>query len=146
MHTSSTHNGLTESQRTKLFNRIDKIKPVLELDGEWTVHDTPHDVRDIVLILKQEGAVDRLRRIVKSYTREHDRFGKNQGSSTVAVYEWRTGPKETLQTYLEERNELPCGHRAHIYNPRGIDGYSCRHCVENDKQPVYSKQEVKEAL
>ncbi len=54
--------------------------------------------------------------------------------------------KQTLLEYLENRNELPCEHRAHICNPREVDGYSCRYCIENGNYPEYSKQEVKEAL
>jgi len=50
------------------------------------------------------------------------------GRERVKTYEWKPGVQEKLQAYHEERDELPCGHRLHIHNPKHTDKYGCKFC------------------
>jgi len=44
------------------------------------------------------------------------------------TWRWVDGVREWLQDAVAGRDELPCGHRAHIYHHD--DGYGCKYCDE----------------
>jgi hypothetical protein len=133
---------LKPSQRDILVNRLDDIAPLLDLESPFTINDTERDVRDAIMLLKQNGAIESVAKEQRNY--EYD-GQDNQVTNSINVWRWHEGTKDWLQQTLADRDELPCGHKVHIFNPKGVDGLSCKYCPE-DSKPEYSKEQVKQLL
>ena len=78
----------------------------------------------------------------------------HENGTTRNRYRWVEGATEQFCAYLDEVTELPCGHRAHIYNSRGSspDELGCKYCAdgeapaEDGDPPPFSKALVRERL
>jgi len=133
--TDQNETPLNEYQQRVLKNNADKFHPILNQSGTFRTcdlsGDSPQNHYGAMQLLKQTGAIEIVGR---------DRGGN--GGTRVCTYQWNRPHKDYLESYLEDRNELPCGHRAHIFNDPEV-GLSCKFC---DGQPEYDEQTVKKAL
>jgi len=125
-----------------LRNNIARIKPLLDLEGEWTVRDAEGDVRDVIVLLKKEGAIEHVSRDVFNVKVHPD--DPSQGSDIVNRWRWKPAHKRYLKQVAEDVTTFPCGHRAHICNPREVDGFSCRKCLDDGDTPEYSREQLEE--
>lgn len=138
---------LQYKHRTILRNRIDEIKPLLQLDGEWTHADVEGMHRYAIIMLSRTGAIEKVdTRLVERQT--PSREDRNVDKTNMHVWEWDEQIKNWLISYYSEQDKLPCDHRAHVCNPRDMDGYSCQYCREDEdrEMPVFDKQTVKNCL
>jgi hypothetical protein len=99
--------------------RYERIKPLLDMQGEFRAADVPDSVRRSDLRwLANQGALRIVRR---------DRTSGKR----LSVYRWDPVVKRELERYGSQLATLPCGCRAHI--PPG-DGdtpegrMACKHC------------------
>lgn len=119
------------------FDEYD-IAEVLEFEGTFTARDFDRDryqTKGVLRILRNSGAIK-----VVDEVRVNDVNGN--GRSWINEYEWHDSAIEYLESYQENRPELPCGCRAHIYhNDDGTLG--CRYCEDD---PVFDREVVKEAM
>lgn len=135
--TEVTDTKLNVAQRRSLSNRIHYVTEILDIDDPFITREVNHaDARNAVRFLKEHGAIEKCgkRRVERGYD-------YNDGGTVdyVHEWEWREGAREWLRDYLEDMDTLPCGHRAHICNPREVDGFSCRHCIDDGEYPEYSR-------
>lgn len=130
---SNQHVGRLKSEFDSL--RLDEV---LDLDDGFTAREIGRDqyeTKKLLRILRNSGAIE----VIGDVT-VVDQGGC--GTSWVNEYRWRREVVDYLETYKDERSELPCGCRAHIYhNDNGTLG--CRHC---DDDPEFGREEVKEAM
>ena len=131
-----------------LRNRAAELIPFVNMDGNWTIRDVegePQQLRDYIVLLKQHGAIER-----SGYQVENNRCRENEnhaGSNKINVWQWNSEHKRYILNCLENRDTMPeCEHGVHIYNPREIDGFSCRKCHEKGEMPEYSRETIKELL
>lgn len=127
----SQHSG-TPSPINALRNRVDNFASMLYVDQPFTIADLPEHgertqkLRDEMEFLRRTGALKRVDRVQKRH---------GTGTTTRGVYRWDLDMRDQLREYYESRTNLPCGHRVHIFNPRGQDGLSCKHCAERGDLP-----------
>lgn len=141
------------SQRTrdgavnKLKHRIHDIEPLFEIDaGEtFTVRDltveNSHAFKSTLNLCKLLGALE----VVD--TDSYKRPGMTK-TRRINVYQWNPQMRAKLSRYREQLAELPCGHKAHIYNSREVpeNKLSCKYCAEDGEYPEYAKETVREVL
>lgn len=122
---------------TPLKNRIDEFAGILDVSGEFTVDDFPDDVgHEVIHFLLQEGAIRKIRKIL------------NENCNPRKIYQWDEDIRDELQEYYAERTELPCGHRAHIYNDPEVPDkkLGCKDCAADGKHPIYDRDTVRALL
>jgi hypothetical protein len=133
--------NVDQNTRKRLKNRVERIRPLLKHETFVPVDVTfPEDInrRATVQMLNQIGAIKQVETVGRI-----DKFDKQRQRTKWA---WKKDYRETILEWLQDRNELPCGHRSHIHNPKEVDGLSCKYCREKGREPIYSKSVVKEAL
>jgi len=144
---TKTRKTVGNNTQQTLRNRAAEFEPLLELSGVWCIRDAEGDaqkLRDAIHILKKHGCIEQIR---KKTVNKRINGGPSQGSDLLNEWRWNGPHKRYLQQVLEDRDTMPdCSHRVHIYNPRDIDGFSCRKCVENGEAPEYSREEIKSLL
>jgi len=91
-----------------------------------------HAYRSVIKKLQAIGAVRRVGQRRQEY--------KNCSN---LVYEWAWEPAvvEKLREYVEDRDQLPCGHRAHVHHHD--DGYGCQYC---DEQRDFTRETVEAVI
>jgi len=127
MSEAKQNDGWDARQIHRLRHRVAMVRHVIDLEGRWSTTDVT-DVDDrkrldgAVRVLRQSGAV---RKVDKLYPTDRDDVG-----SWINVYRWTPDAKAYLREYLEDLDELPCGHRKHIHNPRDSpEGMlACKEC------------------
>jgi len=139
MSTEHQDSRLTGEQRQPLKNRIHDIAPLLAFDEPFTVRDVDSDARSVILLLKRNSAVKCLGKT--KVTREYEHSDKPK-VDYVNQWRWVPGPKAWLQRYYDDLKTFPCGHRAHICNPREVDGFSCRECLDDGDAPEYDREKL----
>ena len=133
---SEHDNPLSHNQLNRLTNELDRIKPYLELSGEWTVHDLPDRAdRHGVYTLKREGAICQVERDIYE-----------PGGELLNKWKWKPNAKQALKNRLEQRETLPCGHRIHVTHHPEKDCLTCKECRQDGTLPEYEKDMVKELL
>jgi len=118
------------NDKTKLKNRIDDLAPVL-YKSEFTIRDLNDDGMRHVTLLRWMTKTGALEKVDTEYEACNKKY---------TVYKWQECQGE-LQQYYEDRNELPCGCRAHIPPERDGEMFVCKHC--GDK---HTRQVIKESL
>lgn len=132
---------LNNNQRQKLGNRIHDIAPLLQFDGPFTCRDVDTEVRTVVELLHRHGALERVGDV--KVTRDYDSQDRPK-VDFVNQWQFRPAALEWLRERLADTETFPCGHRAHICNPRDVDGFSCRECLDEGKTPEYDRALLEE--
>jgi len=149
---SETYNPsiLRTGNLVALRNNLDDLEPFFEREaGEtWTVREIDgidgHTSMGPLKFGLSKGAFERVgKTIVKS---EYDGRKKNHRWDKVGKFRWVPEVRAKLEEYREERDELPCGHRLHIYNDPQTEELGCKHCAKDDEHPEYSKEMVQDRL
>jgi hypothetical protein len=87
------------------------------------------DFHQLVQLFEPVGVIEKVRRETIDRS-QHDEF-VGEDTTRRLVYRWRPGPREDIEGILDDLDTFPdCGHRVHIYNPRGSDEdtLGCREC------------------
>jgi len=130
------------NSQVRLRNNIARIKPLLDLEGEWTVRDAEGNVRETLIFLKKEDAIEKVGKDVFN-VKIHE-GDPSQGSDILCRWRWNRPHKKYCKQVAEDVTTFPCGHRAHICNPREVDGFSCRKCLDDGDSPEYSREQLGE--
>jgi hypothetical protein len=117
--------------KAALRNRLDDYKPVLnqerfispELPGDF------HDRQSTLEFMKRYNAITWVERTIPE--------GKKK---PLKVWEWQNY-RTYLQGVLEDRDELPCGDRAHIPAQQDGETYYCKFCGEG-----HDRDTIQEAI
>lgn len=136
MSAESKQSRLTYSQRTKLTNAIEQIAPLLSLSGTWTVRDVDADALNAVKLLHRHGAITSEGKVGIVTERE---YKDRPDTDILNEWSWKERPKQHLRDYLDDAELFECGHRAHICNPREVDGFSCQYCIDDGEYPEYDR-------
>lgn len=137
----SQPHGVKKGNQTRLRNVYEEHREVVELliqRDQWAVDDVPMHGKPYVAAVH---ALQNSQAIREVDQRWRDRDDHHSGNF-VSVWEWVGQKRELLREYVDGRNELPCGCRAHVYHKDG-GGYGCRYC---DVEREYSRETVKEAI
>lgn len=131
---------LSQGDIAALKSDMERVRPLLELEGEWMITDIPEDewpytVRQLCGLCQRMVEMGALTIVSRDYY--------NDIRSIRNTYRWNQDAKERLQDYLNHRPTLPCGHAYHIVHREDGDGYTCKYCPD-DKKPVYSRETLKE--
>jgi len=142
---SHTTRTLAVGQLEQLQNNIERLEPLFQAGPEetWTAREIEGDNKAIMGSLRfacRTGAIQKVGKV------QLDREDGSGHSDIRNQYEWRTAVREDLIEYLQDRNELPCGHKAHVFNHRDVEGLSCKYCIEEGRKPQYDKETVRECL
>lgn len=129
----SNQSECSKGEILRLKHRLDVFVDLLDVGGKFTVR-SDHIDPDAIRSLQQCNA---LRRVGEKTV--------DNGSHYVGIFRWDEDIRQELQDYRDRRDELPCGHKSHIYNPRDRGGYTCKFCPDDDK-PIYTKSTVKACL
>lgn len=136
MHNSSTV-PLSNGTMKALRNRVDEFADYLE-HRRFVAEDVQEDDRHTPRYLKNQGAIF----VVKQEYRTTEN-GKQRPHN---LYEWNEDVRQELLDYYENRDTFPCGHRPHIWNPKGFDGLMCQHCMERGTRTPIDKELAKDLL
>jgi len=103
-----------------LRHRVDDFTEILYEDGTFTIRDMggggqDNQNRHVLRLMEQLGAI------------EHVGYADATKSKRRKKYQWKDYQQE-LQEYVENRDELPCGHRIHIPPEQDGDIYYCKFC------------------
>ena len=114
-----------------LRNRIDEYHEVLDCETFMASDLDGNEMaaQSIISFLKAQDAIHSVD------TKQTDKSNK-----LYNVWGWRNY-QDDLQEHWEERNELPCGCRAHIPAERDGDTYYCKFCGDS-----HNRETIKEAL
>lgn len=142
MSAEAERSRLNNNQRQKLHKRIADIAPLLDVESPFTVRDVDADVIETVKYLRKNGAVRKVGKVVLTKDRDYRDWPDRD---VINQWEWNDGAREHLQNYFDRLTTFPnCNHRAHICNPREVDGFSCRKCIDDGEYPEYSREQLEE--
>jgi len=143
------YNKVGTKKMQTLKRNVDRVAPMLDLSGEWTVHDVEQDVANDILFLYQNSAIEKIEKVDMNAPEELNwDTEKSQPTSTVHIWRWNPAVKKELQEHYKNRDNLPCGHPLHICNPEALEGYSCQYCRddEDSEMPEYTREQLNEWL
>lgn len=126
---------MSESRRNRLRHKAPKIKPLLELDGVWTVHDVrateaTETMRptDWVTWLKHVDAIESVDKV-------------HNGNWSIRKWQWKPAAKDYLKQCVDRDNTLPCGCRPHIPDmrdsPNGVG--QCKFCKQEHDRETFKE-------
>jgi len=128
MATRNESSGFRRGTKERLLNHFDEmgLAELLELDEPWTVRDCGGEqiktARDLKKLLVLE--------VIEIVGQKDVRWPGQTQSETINCYAFDRRAREVLEQYRQSRNELPCGHRAHIHH-RSDGRFGCRYCDED---------------
>jgi hypothetical protein len=116
-----------------LRHRVDDFTEILYEDGTFTIRDMDggganNQNRHVLRLMAQYGAIEAVG------------YEDANKSKRRKKYQWKDYQEE-LQEYVENRDELPCGCRAHIPPEQNGNTYHCKFCGS-----AHSREVIENAL